>query len=149
MRPVCRMIADKHRCAGQQQRFIAGGEFQLPAIVPKRTPVKLSTLLLSLGLLCGIAHAQTKPEPPVPIRTVAPDYPQQLKRDGVSGIVVVKVTVDDTGRVADATVEKSTNAGFNTSAVEAVKQWRFKPAHQNGKPVTVRLALPIKFNIES
>jgi len=85
----------------------------------------------------------------VPIRTVAPFYPNQLKDAGVSGLVVLRVVVDEHGNVTEPTVEKSTNPAFNQAAIEAVSKWRFKPATHAGKPVSAKVALPIKFSTES
>lgn len=93
--------------------------------------------------------AQTKPEPPVPVRTVAPDYPTELRRDGVSGVVMVKCTINERGDVVDPTVEKSSNNAFEQPAIAALKKWKFKPAKQDGSPVPVKVSIPIKFVFES
>jgi len=100
-------------------------------------------------LLTGPAFAQSKTEPPVPVRTVEPEYPMQLKRDGVSGVVVIKCTIDEKGNVTDTHVEKTTNDGFDEAAVAALKKWRFKPAQQDGAPVATKVTIPIKFVVES
>src|SRR5476649_2623122 len=105
-------------------------------------------------LLCGLffavpAFAQTKSEPPVPVRTVAPDYPDELRRDGVSGIVMVKCTIDEGGNVVDPTIEKSSNGAFEKPALAALKKWKFKPAKQDGAPVAIKVSIPIKFVFES
>ncbi len=107
---------------------------------------KLSRLsLVWLLSVSPLAFAQSKSEPPVPVRTVAPDFPDNLKRDGVQGIVTVKCTVDEQGNVRDPTIEKSSNPAFEKPAVAAVKKWRFKPATQDGKPIAVQISIPIKF----
>lgn len=93
--------------------------------------------------------AEPVSDAPVPIRTVAPKYPEQLREAGVSGIVVLRVVVDEHGNVTDPTVEKSTNPAFNQPAIDAVSKWRFKPAKQGGKPVSAKVALPIKFSIDA
>jgi protein TonB len=106
--------------------------------------------LILVGLLVVTpAFAQSKTEPPVPVRTVAPEYPTQLKRDGVSGIVMVKCTIDEKGNVTDTHVEKSSNEAFDAPAEAALKKWRFKPAQQDGAPVAVKVSIPVKFVIES
>jgi|EndMetStandDraft_4_1072995.scaffolds.fasta_scaffold587877_1 protein TonB len=95
-----------------------------------------------------VALAETK-EPPVPVRTVAPDYPDELRRDGVSGIVMVKCTIDVQGNVVDPEVEKSSNGAFDKPALAALKKWKFKPAKQDGAPVAIKVSIPIKFVFES
>jgi periplasmic protein TonB len=84
---------------------------------------------------------------PVPTKTPPPEYPHSLKRDGVSGVVAVKVLIDATGSVAECSVSKSTNPGFEEAALEAVKKWKFKPAKKDGAPVEARLIIPIHFQI--
>lgn len=108
----------------------------------------ISALLLSSALIAPV-FAQTKTEPPVPVRTVAPDYPDELRREGVSGLVMVKCEIDASGNVASADVEKSSNAAFEKNAVAAVKKWKFKPAKQDGAPVAIKVSIPIKFVFES
>jgi protein TonB len=102
------------------------------------------------GLLMALpAFAQTKSEPPVPVRTVAPDYPAELRREGVSGIVMVKCTIDEQGNVTEPTIEKSSNNAFEQPALAALKKWKFKPAKQDGAPVAMKVSIPIKFVFES
>ena len=100
-------------------------------------------------LLVSSAFAQSKTEPPVPVRTVAPEYPTQLKRDGVSGVVMVKCTIDVKGNVTETEVVKSSDAAFDEPAVAALKKWRFKPAQQDGAPVAIKVTIPIKFVVDS
>jgi periplasmic protein TonB len=95
------------------------------------------------------AFAQSKPEPPVPVRTVPPDYPPELRREGVSGLVMVKCTIDESGNVIDPQVEKSSNGAFEKPAVEALRKWKFKPAKQDGTPVAIKVSIPIKFVTET
>jgi periplasmic protein TonB len=109
----------------------------------------LSSFLLLSAVLITPAVAQTKSEPPVPVRTVAPDYPDELRREGVSGLVMVKCSIDETGNVTETLVEKSSNAAFEKPAIAAVKKWKFKPAKQDGTPVPIKVSIPIKFVFES
>lgn len=111
------------------------------------TPTKL--LVVCLLLAAPAAFADSKAEPPVAVRTVAPDYPEELRRDGVNGLVMVKCTVDEQGNVIDPTVEKSSNAAFEKPALAALKKWKFKPGKQDGNPVATRVSIPIKFVTES
>ena len=84
---------------------------------------------------------------PVPTKTPPPEYPYALKREGVSGVVAVKVLIDVNGSVAECAVSKSTNPGFEAAALDAVKKWKFKPAKKDGAPVEARLIIPIQFQI--
>lgn len=109
----------------------------------------LASFALLTALLTVPAFAQTKPEPPVPVRTVAPDYPEELRRDGVSGLVMVKCTIDEQGNVVETQVEKSSNSAFEKPAVAALRKWKFKPAKQDGAPVVIKVSIPMKFVFES
>ena len=104
---------------------------------------------LVLLALISPAFAQSKTEAPVPVRTVPPDYPPDLRREGVSGLVMVKCSIDEQGNVTETTVEKSSNPAFEKPAMEALKKWKFKPAKQDGNPVAIKVSIPIKFVFES
>lgn len=87
-------------------------------------------------------------EPPVPVRTVAPDYPRDLRDQKVSGVVMVKCTIDEQGNVSETEVSKSSNEGFDKFAIDALKKWKFKPARQDGSPIAMTVTIPIKFVAE-
>lgn len=95
------------------------------------------------------AFAESKVEPPVPVRTVAPDYPDDLRREGVAGVVVVECTIDTSGNVDAPAVQKSSNAAFEKPALEAIKKWKFKPARQDGNPIARKVTIPIRFVTDS
>ncbi len=101
--------------------------------------------LLLLAALAVPAFAQSKVEPPVPVRTVTPEYPESQRKNGTMGVVVVKCTVDEQGNVVEPSVEKSSHADFDQPALEALKKWKFKPARVDGSPVAKKVSFPIKF----
>jgi protein TonB len=111
-----------------------------------KTFLKLSFLLL---LVLGSAQAQSKTEPPVPVRTVPPEYPAAMRDQRASGVVTVNCLVDEKGNVTDSHVEKSTNEAFEKSALDAVKRWKFKPARQDGAAVPIRVSIPVRFVFET
>ena len=103
--------------------------------------------LLIIGMLAAAvpAVAETKAEPPVPVRTVAPEYPLQMRRDGVSGVVMITCTVDIQGNVVAPEVVKSSHADFEKPAIEALMKWKFKPGKQDGTAVAMKVNIPIRF----
>lgn len=112
---------------------------------------KTSALLLVASLLAtatNSAFAQAKAEPPVPVRMVPPDYPQELRREGVAGVVMVTCTIDEKGDVQDPTIEKSSNPTFDKPALAAVRKWKFKPAKLDGAAVAKKVTIPLKFTID-
>jgi protein TonB len=154
---VCPGRGNGNACRGAGS-FSGGTAFSVKsrAIAPisprfqPRSPMKtILPIVLCSALSVVPAFAETKPEPPVPVRTVAPEYPVQLRRDGVSGVVMVKCTIDEQGNVVDPQVEKSTDNAFIEPALAALKKWKFKPAKQDGTPFAMRVSIPIKFVVES
>jgi periplasmic protein TonB len=105
----------------------------------------LAALFVGSALLRA---ADEKSEPPVPVRTVAPEVPQAFARAGGSGLVTVSFLVDEKGQVQDAAVEKSSNPDLNEPAIKAIRKWRFKPARKDGVAVAMRVSIPIKFEVE-
>lgn len=85
--------------------------------------------------------------PPIAIRHVNPMYPESARRDGIAGIVIVEVLIGKDGRVKDAAVRKGLPDGLSEAAVDAVRQWEFKPATRNGEPVDVVFNLTINFRL--
>lgn len=85
---------------------------------------------------------------PVPVKTPPPIYPEELKREGVSGVVAVSIVIDEKGLVASATVVKSSNPNLNDAAIAAVKKWKFKPGQKDGEPVKTRVTIPINFSLD-
>jgi protein TonB len=85
---------------------------------------------------------------PVPVRRIAPAYPEIAKRAGVEGKVYIKALVDKEGKVRKAVVLKSDAEIFNPAALEAVQQWLFTPAVMNNGPVTVWVVVPFNFQLK-
>ena len=86
---------------------------------------------------------------PVPVKKESPVYPEMARQTGLEGMVVVRILVMKDGTVKDVIVVRpsGTSVGFEEAAIAACKQWIFKPAIQNQKPVSVWVNYPIKFSI--
>ena len=72
-------------------------------------------------------------------------YPLVARRMGRQGTVLLRLTIDEKGKLLGVEVLKDPGCGFAESAVEAVKKSRFSPAHRNGRFVPSRVTLPIRF----
>ena len=124
-----------------------------------KTLRKLFSLCIVSTLLTLSAHALSVAdftdvmpkvdEAPVPVKTHAPVYPQDLRREGVAGMVSIVIVISETGDVLAAEVGKSTNSKFDQAALDAVKTWKFKPAKLADKAVKVRVTVPVRFSNES
>jgi TonB family protein len=74
-------------------------------------------------------------------------YPELARRAGVEGRVILQFTVDEQGRVTDPRIIRGIGAGCDEEALRVVKQARFRPGTQRGKPVQVKMSLPITFRL--
>jgi protein TonB len=86
-------------------------------------------------------------ELPEAVSTVRPVYPDIAREAGVDGLVTVQALVGKDGKVKDTRVVKSIPM-LDDAAVNAVKQYVFKPALSNNKPVAVWVAVPIRFSLQ-
>ena len=75
-------------------------------------------------------------------------YPEEAKNGGVEGRVYIQFFVDKDGSLSDVKAIKGIGAGCETEAVRALQNasW-FEPGKQRGKPVRVRMAMPITFKL--
>jgi len=78
---------------------------------------------------------------------VDPEYSEEARKAKYSGVVVLSIEVDQTGRTRNLRVAKGVGLGLDEKAIEAVKQWRFKPGLKNGKPVIVRAQVEVNFRL--
>jgi len=85
-------------------------------------------------------------ELPEAISKVTPEYPDIARQSNMEGTVLVQALVGKDGRVKDTKVVKPVPV-FDDAAVAAVRQWVFKPALSNNKPVAVWVAVPVKFSL--
>ncbi len=82
------------------------------------------------------------------IKTVSPIFPDSARSRGTSGWVEVAFTVDETGKVAGATVSDAQPKGiFDAAALTAVNQWRFDPPLRDGKPVSQLTKVRLRFDL--
>lgn len=86
---------------------------------------------------------------PAPRRTkfVAPAYPAEAQMRGLRGIVIIEIVVDELGRVASADVIRSVPP-FDDAALSAARQWEYEPTLVGGRPVRVRVTVPITFALK-
>jgi TonB family protein len=85
---------------------------------------------------------------PVVIKQVEPEYPRIAKQAGLTGTTQVAVLVDRCGKVRDVAVDKSSGTeALDEAAVTGVRQWRFRPGEDHGKPVAMWVTVPIEFKL--
>lgn len=106
-------------------------ETSAPQIPEPRPPVRLHS---------GI-------EAPRKVVDVAPRYPEFARQARREGLVILEVTINELGGVADVQVLRSA-PGLDQAAVEAVRQWRFSPARLNGTPIPVVMTVTVNFKLD-
>jgi periplasmic protein TonB len=72
-------------------------------------------------------------------------YTEIAKRIGVEGRVIIEATIDITGDVIDVEIIRGLGFGLDEQALSAVRNTKFSPGLQRGKPVRVKMNIPIKF----
>jgi len=86
---------------------------------------------------------------PVAIYKIEPVYTEEARKAKFQGAVGLSITVDERGLPRNFKVVKPMGVGLDEKAIEAVQQWRFKPAQLNGKPVAVLAAVEVNFRLLS
>jgi periplasmic protein TonB len=116
-----------------------------------------AALIVALGATLASASAQevftTKDSGvtlPSVVRSVKAGYTPAAMDARIEGKVVLDVVVLDDGKVGEVKVSQSLDMeyGLDTQAVEAVKQWLFKPGTKDGKAVAVRVTIEITFTLK-
>ncbi|MCY3870447.1 MAG: M56 family metallopeptidase [Gemmatimonadetes bacterium] len=83
---------------------------------------------------------------PKVLHSVVPVHPEEALRDSLEGKVFLKFMVNLDGSVSDIRVLRG-EAIFHRAAIDAVSQFRYKPAEHNGKPVAVWMTQPVSFRL--
>jgi protein TonB len=85
----------------------------------------------------------------IPASRATPRYPPLARRARVSGTVILAVVIRADGSVGSIEVVRGSDPrwGFDLEAIEAVKQWRYRPALLAGRPVAVHAQVIFEFTI--
>jgi periplasmic protein TonB len=76
-----------------------------------------------------------------------PEYSEEARKAKYQGTVLLYIEVDPSGRATNIKVQRSLGLGLDEKAIEAVKQWKFKPGYKDGKPVTVAATIEVNFRL--
>ena len=104
-----------------------------PVAAPAGKPV--GPVRVSSGTMAGMAISQ-----PVPV------YPDEAKAQHVQGVVVLRARISKEGTVKDVQVV-SGPPPLIVSAIDAVRQWKYKPYLLNGEPTAVDTTININFSL--
>ena len=84
---------------------------------------------------------------PVVLHKVEPEYSEEARKAKYQGTVLLYIEVDPSGRATNIRVQRSLGLGLDEKAIEAVKQWKFKPGYKDGRPVTVAATIEVNFRL--
>ncbi|MCC6646182.1 MAG: TonB family protein [Polyangiaceae bacterium] len=136
--------------------------------MPRRRPRLLVALAASLSL--GAAPALAQPGGPVARPTDPPadapkkpagllppvlkdfvdaPYPEEAKKQGKEGNVVLQLDIDADGNVTQATVIGPAGSGFDEAAVAAARRFKFSPATRDGRAIASRINYRYAFTLKA
>jgi periplasmic protein TonB len=85
---------------------------------------------------------------PRPLRKVDPGRPEDEELAKLRGMVVLYAIIRKDGGIDKVRVIRSLNPALDERAMDALKQWKFKPAHQGEKPIEVQALFGIPFKAQ-
>ena len=80
-----------------------------------------------------------------PIKIVWQAYPKQAESENMQGQAQVRAFINESGDLEKEEIVDSTDRVFNQPALDAVKEWKFKPFLAHGKPIPVTAKVPADF----
>ena len=105
------------------------------AYIPKLQPVVPQRIRISQGVTSGLL-----------LRRVEPAYPVIAREARIQGNVVLKAIIDKEGNIQDLQLVTG-HPMLVPAAIQAVKQWRYKPYLLNGQPVEVETTVTVIFSL--
>lgn len=85
--------------------------------------------------------------PPVVVKKVPPSYSDRALRFRIEGDVVLRLLVNEKGRVESVTVLEGLRYGLTEEAIRAVKKWRFEPATSGGIALSTEIDVTVTFGL--
>ncbi len=82
---------------------------------------------------------------PVPFRKIDPKYPPELRTTHVEGEVILYAIIRKDGSVDSIQLVHGVDPRLDANAMEALAQWKFRPAEKQGTPVDLEAVVHIPF----
>jgi protein TonB len=121
---------------GQEQGIPGGAEvFRKPTVIPTPAAAALHAVHLSSGVVTGLLLQKTTPV-----------YPPIAVAARVEGTVVLQATISKLGIIANLRVASGPPM-LQQAALDAVKNWRYRPYLLNGEPVDVETTVNVVFSL--
>lgn len=84
---------------------------------------------------------------PIVVHSVEPEFSEQARQSNFQGTVALQLIVDAEGNPQNVHVTRPLGMGLDEKALEAVRQYRFKPAMYQGHPVAVQIIVNVDFHL--
>lgn len=84
---------------------------------------------------------------PVVIHSIDPEFTEQARLTNFQGTVVLQLIVDTDGNPQNVHVTRHLGLGLDEKAIEAVRQYKFRPAMYQGHPVAVQIVVDVDFHL--
>lgn len=113
------------------------------------------------GIVGGLVSSAPPPPPPPPrspvrvggqvtapalVHRVEPTYPDIARKAQIGGVVILEAVVDTEGWVESVKVLRSRHPLLDQAAIDALKQWRYRPLVLNGIPTPFVLTVTFSFS---
>jgi len=84
---------------------------------------------------------------PSVVHSVQPEFTEEARQSSFQGQCSIQLIVDAQGNPQNVHVTKHLGMGLDEKAIEAVRQYRFKPATYDGHPVAVQIVVEVEFHL--
>lgn len=90
-----------------------------------------------------------EPQVTTPDRDREPPYTTEAREREIEGQLVLRISIDERGRITDVKLVKGLGYGLDEAAIAHVRaKWRFEPARLNGQPIARAIVVPINYSLE-
>jgi TonB family protein len=115
--------------------------------IPLTKPVCECYRIFKDGNWIEVEKSVSKYSNPVALKMVEPNYSEEARRAKISGAISLAIHVSEKGQVDEVWLLGPLGFGLDENAANAVKQYVFKPAQLDGKPVEAALTVAVNFEI--
>ena len=84
---------------------------------------------------------------PVVLHSVQPEFSEEARQASFQGTVALQLIVDANGNPQNIHITRHLGMGLDEKAIEAVQQYKFKPAMYQGHPVAVQMVVDVEFHL--
>jgi TonB family protein len=118
---------------------------KIPGVIPVEGPAPKEIPVVSSSP--GIFRVGSDVSPPVQLYAPEPAFSEAARALKFQGTATLAVFINKDGSPSHIRILQPLGAGLDAKAVQAVQNWKFKPAERNGEPVAVAIAVEINFHL--